>query len=553
MSSGSGVESRDALALPDATQRGYLNQDMTRGIRRSARPPWACLLLTATAIWACDAGPDDRQQRLRARHPLGAPGDVSIPTLRSAVARGEATADDRCDLAAALAAAGRLGPALAVLEEARGLHPSNVRVLYSLGDLQRRLGRLNEAVESLTAAVRLEPDFADLRLSLCGALAHRAPAAAAGSPEKVVQADLDSAIAQCGTAVDLGPRDPFYRHNLGRVLYLAARYGDAAEAFGEALRLDSGRQDTRLFLGKSLVLAGRFEAALEHLSGAVAAAPKDAEGHYFRGRAFEGLGRVSEAARAYERAVALRPEYVDALYSLGRVLHREGRSEEGDSVLVRFEALAARGEAGLAAARAAVQRQPRDLRSRRALAARLIDDGRLPEAREQLLVARSVDPGHAGVLFDLGLVLARQQDWPGSIGALLEAVRIEPDSAAYGVRLAQAYAGAGMTAEAARTLGRILKTRPANGKARLEMARIEESRGRLGEAESLLKGLLRVPVEGVDPVGVRFRLAVILLRSERPDQARPLLEEVVASDPDYPRAADLLRALERRQKEGTQP
>ena len=526
---------------------------MSRGIRSSARAPWACLVLTAAAIWACDADPADRQQRLRARHPLGVPGDASIPALRSAVARGEATADDRCELAAALAADGRLGPALEVLEDARGIHPANVRVLYNLGHLQRRLGRLDEAVESLTAAVRLEPDFADLSLSLCGAYAHRAPAAAAGSPERVVQADLDSAITHCGAAVDLGPGDPFYRHNLGRVLYLAARYEEAAEAFGEALRLDSGRRDTRLLLGKSLVVAGRFEPALEHLSGAAAAAPKDAEGHYFRGRAFEGLGRLSEAARAFERAVALRPEYVDALYSLGRVLHREGRTEEGDSVLVRFEALAARGEAGLAAARAAVQRQPRDLRSRRALAARLLEGGRLSEAREQLLVGRSVDPAHAGVLFDLGLVLARQQDWAGSIGALLEAVRIEPDSAAYGVRLAQAYAGAGMTAEAARTLSRILKSHPGYGKARLEMARIEESRGRLGEAETLLKGLLRVPAGGVDPQEVRFHLAVILLRGERPAEARPLLEAVVASDPAFPRAADLLRAVERRREKGTEP
>ena len=527
---------------------------MTRGIPSSARPPWARLLLAAAAIcWACDAGPADRQQRLRARHPLAAPGAGSIPALQAAVDRGRASAGDRCELSAALAAGGRLGPALEVLEEARGLHPANVRVLYNLGDLQRRLGRLEEAVESLTAAVRLEPDYADLRLSLCGAYAHRAPAAAAGSPERVVQADLDSAIAHCGAAVDLWPANPVYRHNLGRALYLAARHEEAAAAFEEALGLDSGRRETRLYLGKSLVVAGRFEPALEHLSGAVAAAPKVADGHYFRGRAFEGLGRVSEAARAYERAVALRPEYAEALYSLGRVLHREGRSVEGDSVLVRFEDLAARGEAGLAAGRAAVQRQPRDLHSRRSLAARLIADGQLSEAREQLLVARAEDPGHAGVLFDLGLVLARQQDWAGSIGALLEAVRIEPDSAAYGVRLAQAYAGAGMTAEAARTLGRILETHPANGKARLEMARIEESRGRLGAAESLLRHLLRAPAKGVDPEEVRFQLAVVLLRRERPAEAGPLLEEVVASDPDFPRAAGLLRAIARRRKEGTEP
>ncbi|MCY3736455.1 MAG: tetratricopeptide repeat protein [Gemmatimonadaceae bacterium] len=513
------------------------------------RLPWPRMVLIGAAVCACDPGPAERQQRLRARYPLGAAGAGSIAALQAAVDRGRASADDRCDLAAALAAGGRLGPALEVLEEARGFHPEEVRVLYNLGDMQRRLGRLGEAVETLTGAVRREPGFADLRLSLCGAYAHRAPVAAAGSPERVVQADLDSALAHCAAAVGQWPENPLYRHNLGRVLYLAARYGEAAEAFGEALSLDTGRQDTRLYLGKSLVVAGRFEPALEHLSGAVAAEPKDAEGHYFRGRAFEGLGRLPEAVRAYERAVALRPKYADALYSLGRVLHRDGRREEGDSVLVRFESLEARGEVGLAAARAAVQRQPRDPGSRRALAARLIDDGRLSEAREQLLVAGALDPRHAGVLYDLGLVLARQKDWAGSIGALAEAVRIEPDSAAYGVRLAQAYAGAGMTAEAARTLGRILEIRPAHGKARLEMARIEETRGRLGEAEKLLKDLLRVPAKGVDPETVRFQLAVILLRTERPDEARRLLERVVEGDPTFPRAAELLRAIERRQRE----
>ncbi len=522
---------------------------MARRIASPARLPLARMLLVGAAVCACESGPADRQQRFRARYPLGAAGAGSIAALQAAVDRGRASADDRCDLAAALAAGGRLRPALEVLEEARGFHPEEVRVLYNLGDMQRRLGRLDEAVETLTGAVRLEPDYADLRLSLCGAYAHRAPVAAAGSPERVVQADLDSALAHCGAAVDLWPQDPFYRHNLGRVLYLSARYGEAAEAFGEALRLDTGRQDTRLYLGKSLVVAGRFEPALEHLSGSVAAAPKDAEGHYFRGRAFEGLGRLPEAARAYERAVALRPEYADALYSLGRVLHRDGQREEGDSVLVRFESLEARGEAGLTAARAAVQRQPRDLLSRRALAARLIALGRLSEAREQLLVASALDPRHAGVLFDLGLVLARQQDWPGSIAALIEAVRIEPDSAAYGVRLAQAYAGAGMTAEAVHTLSRILESHPGNGKARLEMARIEESRGRPGEAERLLKDLLRAPAKGADPEEVRFHLAVILLRSERPAEARHLLEEIVARDPAFPRAAELLRAIERRQKE----
>ena len=220
------------------------------------RLPWACMLLMGAAICGCDSGPAGRQERLRARYSLAATRAVSIPTLQAAVARGQTTADDRCDLAAALAAGGRLRSALDVLEDARGLHPASVRVLYNLGHLQRRLGRLHEAVETLTAAVRLEPEYADLRLSLCGAYGHRAPAAAAGSPERVVQADLDSAIAHCGAAVDLLPRDPFYRHNLGRALYLAARYEEAAEAFGEALRLDTSRLDTRLYLGKSLVVTG---------------------------------------------------------------------------------------------------------------------------------------------------------------------------------------------------------------------------------------------------------------------------------------------------------
>jgi tetratricopeptide (TPR) repeat protein len=91
----------------------------------------------------------------------------------------------------------------------------------------------------------------------------------AGSPAAAVQLLL--------RAVEAEPESPSIREALGRALFGARHFGEAAESFRWIIEDNPSEDYARFGLGLALSRMGRFEAAVEHLALAVAMKPENTD------------------------------------------------------------------------------------------------------------------------------------------------------------------------------------------------------------------------------------------------------------------------------------
>lgn len=141
--------------------------------------------------------------------------------------------------------------------------PVNPRAHDSLADLLRRSGRADEAREHFARAVELDPKNAFWRTNYGASLS------AAG--------DLDGAFEQFREAVRLRPELATARASLGRVLYLRGDLDGALEHLREAVRLQPRLAFAYRWLGLALADRGEADEAARWLRAAIAAQPSDEE------------------------------------------------------------------------------------------------------------------------------------------------------------------------------------------------------------------------------------------------------------------------------------
>ena len=496
------------------------------------------------AVWltpGCGKEPGlSQQEEFRLRFSAISPGAAPPSLLEAAVRSDSANLAVYSDLAGVYASRGEHARAIALYGEILRRYPDSVRAHYNLGQTFFRIGKYDEAIEHFGRTVELVPEFADGNLSLGAAYAQRAPAAAVGSPTKVIQADLDRAIDFCSKAVALEPYNAVYQYNLGRAHHLRNQFAEAAQAYLRALELDSALVEAHRYLGVVYAKDGDWKQAEAEYRAAVLLDDEDGEVHYELGKSLERQSKNEEAVTAYQRAIALKPGFADAHYSLGKVLHRLGRLEESQKEIERFNRLQAQGGQGVKAAKLAVQRHPDGVAERRALSVAYADAGKFAEAAGELRVALTLAPQEAQIHFDLGLVYGRLGQFSDAIEMLKRTVDLAPDSSRYHLRLAQAYSSADLYEPAIAALERALVLNPGFPAARLDLAHLHLRGGRFDQALPLFK---RVLADEPDNPAAHWGMGVFHLQASHLPAARAAIERVIALDPDYPRAAELLARL----------
>lgn len=226
------------------------------------------------------------------------------------------------------------------------------------------------------AVLRRLPGILALTLLVPGALLAQAGDPAAAAERALAAGRVEEAVAVYRGLVAERPEDARLLANLGRVLALADRYGEAAEVLERAVALGAEDLRTLLFWGSALWESGRPEAAEPVLARAAAAAPgTGAEflAQHQLGRLRLWAGRPEQAAVPLERAVALRPAAADARLDLARALDGAGRTE-----------------AAIAAFRQVIELAPESHHARWGLAQALARAGRREEAARELEVYREL-------------------------------------------------------------------------------------------------------------------------------------------------------------------
>lgn len=204
-----------------------------------------------------------RHLELRGERPVRFP-DPYVDSLASA-ARGGAFHKFRGDQAVQ---AGHLEEAAEAYRRAVAAEPGSFYYRKSLGLTLYGLGRADEAVRELEAALALEPDL---------------------------------------PAVQVPVERSRLRFALGGIAANRSASDDALRHFREAARLDPGYADAHLQIGNLLGAAGRLEEAAAAFGRAVAAEPDAPAPRLQRATTLMDLGRFAEAVPELERYLELAP------------------------------------------------------------------------------------------------------------------------------------------------------------------------------------------------------------------------------------------------------
>lgn len=277
--------------------------------------------------------------------------------------------------------------ALALTDSAARYAPDLADVHFLRGRSLSKLYRLDQAKAAFHTVLALDPAYRGAWFNLGHnafvlgqnreALAYYqheqdglAPAARRGSPEEKA---MFSAVAA----------------QVGRVYARLGVPDSARMAYRQALDADSTNAQAYGWLGELYQEEGDHEQALRYAQRAFDLAPRNLEYHYLMGALLFRLGKADEAVGYLKTVVAQQPWHVGAHYNLGRALVALGREDEAQPYLDETEGLQTL-QSDLVRTQFAVYQNPEDHEAWRLLVDLLGRAGRIDEARQAALVARSL-------------------------------------------------------------------------------------------------------------------------------------------------------------------
>ena len=209
---------------------------------------------------------------------------------------------------------GRLDEALSTLSNAMQAHPRNEILHSELGRIQLLSGNLVAAEASFRRALELKPDYPEAMNDLAGCLIRA---------DKAKEAETYFRL-----ALMVKPSDPKMHMNLGMTLLRLGRNADAAEAFRASIGLEKSVNAYDM-LGLALVRQRDAEGALAAYRNALKLAPQNplVPLHNLVSL-YNSLGRFEEAAEYQQKVLALDPHSAAAHTNWLFSLPYSGRTSE---------------------------------------------------------------------------------------------------------------------------------------------------------------------------------------------------------------------------------
>src|SRR3989454_58177 len=159
---------------------------------------------------------------------------------------------------------------------------------YSWGLALAQEGKLTEAIEHYTTALRIKPDYADAHINLGIALAQ--------------QGKLAEASEHYRQALRFKPGYAIANINWGVALAREGKPAEAIDHYRQALQLKPDSAEAHANWGLALADQGKLAEAIDHYRQALQIKPESAEVHIIWGTALADRGRLGEASAHYPPA-----------------------------------------------------------------------------------------------------------------------------------------------------------------------------------------------------------------------------------------------------------
>jgi len=383
-------------------------------------------------------------------------------------------------------------------ERALALEPGNARALWLKGGALFNLGRQDEALESLEAAVAADSERTE------------------------------------------------YLSTLARVAEEMERHDIAARAWRGVVTFDENDGEAWFRLAAAEARSAHFEAAKRALAESNAENPDRPGALFLEGWIEEGLGNNAHAIKLYQEHLEAHPRDDATRRRLVALLAEGGRNAEafreaqavskarpGDADALAVEADLAFKAGRPADANRALEllaqvapEDPENVRQRVEVLARN------KRGKEAVQLAESWSTAHPG---EQGLMLtARARFLSGEKDAGLEdarkAVALAPDSLPPRILLGRLCQVAGRWPEAAETWQEVLKRDPGRPGVGFDLAYCREQAGDVAGAEQVARDVLRT--QPGDARAQNFLGYLLADHNLKLDEARKLVEKAIAQEPD---------------------
>jgi len=140
--------------------------------------------------------------------------------------------------------------------------------------------------------------------------------------------DYKSGVAMWSGVVASWPASARAHANLGLFLAKQGNVDQALQEFASALQVAPDDADAHENMGMALVQQGKLDDAIEHLRKAVELDPARCDTYTKLGAALANEKRMDEAVAAFSKALAIAPDYGPALANMGFAEQRQGKTED---------------------------------------------------------------------------------------------------------------------------------------------------------------------------------------------------------------------------------
>lgn len=245
-----------------------------------------------------DANPIDTQPGSSPSQPTAAEPAESLPMNINA----QPTADDAAN------------QELKRLSDELSRAPGDANLYVRRAEASLKLGRAEDAVDDLNAALRIEPNFIK-------ALALRADAHEATQR-------LPAAVADLNELLRLKPNDGAFLAQRGGAKLALGLVQEAEADLTQSFANGHNSADAYCRRGLANAVLGKQQEAMTDFAAALEREPSNAEIFVCRGRAFAEFNRPVEALADFNRAVELNPKLADAYFERSRLYAARGAYEK---------------------------------------------------------------------------------------------------------------------------------------------------------------------------------------------------------------------------------